>query len=374
MAEQSAQERTEDPTPKRLLDARKKGQVPRSKEFNTLISLLAGGAGAWMFGPMMIEATLDVLRLGLMQPARLAFDDQAPAILLHNAMISSVLLLAPIMALLFVASLAAPMAMGGWSMSADAITPKFERIDPVKGLGRIFAVRSLMELAKTILKFLLVAAVAALTLWQLHDWLLGLSVSPLLMSLPAIGGKFVTVFLLLSAAMIFVALIDVPFQLWDHTRQLRMTRQEVKDEMKETDGRPEVKAHIRGMQQQAAQQRMMLDVPSADVVITNPTHFAVALRYTDGEMNAPVVVAKGKDLVAAQIREIAIDNEITLFSAPPLARALYAASEIGQEIPERLFVTVARVLAYVFQLRQAGGLSSTIKPPSDESLLPPEDD
>lgn len=374
MAEETAQERTEEPTPKRREDSRKKGQVPRSRELNTLLSLMAGGLGALMLGPSLVGDTASVLREGLLRPGMLAFDDGAPARLLEAALVDATLLLLPLLLLMLAASFAGPILLGGWSFSVEALAPKLERIDPIKGIGRIFSARSLMELGKTILKFLLVAAVAVTILWQLSGWLLGLAVTPLMLSLPAVGYKFGQVFLLLSCAMILVAAIDVPFQLWDHTRKLRMSRQEIKDEMKETDGRPEVKAHVRNLQQQAAQQRMLQDVPSADVVITNPTHFAVALRYVDGQMNAPLVVARGQDLVAQQIREIAIDHNITLFSAPPLARALYAATEIGQEIPARLFVAVARVLAYVFQLREAGGLASKVKLPRAETLVPAEAD
>lgn len=317
---------------------------------------------------------MQMLRDGLTRPGPAAFEEAAPLQMLQAALVDSTLLLLPLLVLMFVAGLAGPVLLGGWSFSVEALAPKAERIDPFKGLGRIFSLRSLMELGKTILKFLLVAAVAITVLWQLSDWLLGLAISPLALSLPAVGLKFAQVFIMLSCAMILVAVIDVPFQLWDHTRKLKMSRQEIKDEMKETDGRPEVKAHIRNLQQQAAQQRMLQDVPGADVVITNPTHYAVALRYVDGEMNAPVVVARGRDLVAQQIREIASEHNITLFSAPPLARALYAATEVGQEIPARLFVTVARVLAYVFQLRDAGGFASGVTMPKPDSLLPEEDD
>jgi flagellar biosynthetic protein FlhB len=371
MAEETSQERTEDPTPKRREDARKKGQVPRSRDFNTTVSLLAGGLGCMLLGPQMLAEVLDLLSAGLSFDRGTAFSDAAPQRLFHAALMSATWALAPLLALLFVCSLLGPLALGGWSFSAEALQPKLERISPVKGLARIFSANGLMELFKAILKFLLVASVAAACIWQLADWLLALGMGPLQQSVTEVALRFTWCFLMISAAMVAIALIDVPFQLWNHGRQLRMTRQEIKDEMKESEGRPEVKGQVRKLQQQAAQQRMMQDVPGADVVITNPTHFAVALRYVDGEMNAPVVVAKGRDLVAARIRELASANDVPLFSAPPLARALYAGTDIGDEIPADLFLAVARVLAYVFQLRMPGQRGRTATPPDPESVKPP---
>ncbi|MEP5765384.1 MAG: flagellar biosynthesis protein FlhB [Halieaceae bacterium] len=376
MAEETAQERTEEPTAKRREDAKKKGEVPRSRDFNTLVSLLAGGLGTLVLGPTLIGDTRQLLSGGLRLERNLAFDDGAPLQLFHAAMIDAALLLAPLLSLLLVCTLLGPLLLGGWSFSPAAIAPKLERVSPIKGMGRIFSARSLVELVKALLKFLLVGGVAVATLWQTSGWLLALATTPLSRGMTEVGEQFVWCFLLLSSAMIVIALIDVPFQLWDHTRKLRMSRQEIKDEMKESEGRPEVKGHIRNLQQQAAQQRMMEDVPSADVIITNPTHFAVALRYKDGQMSAPIVVAKGRDLVALRIREIAAEHNITIFSAPPLARALHAGTDIGDEIPANLFVAVARVLAYVFQLRSAGDYARQVPMPDPDTLQPPaeEDD
>ena len=374
MAEETSQERTEQPTPKRREDARKKGQVPRSRDFNTTVSLLAGGLGCLLLGPAMLSEIIGLLGSGLALERDLAFDAEAPQRLFYGALVDAGFALAPLLALLFGCSLLGPLALGGFSISAQALQPKLERISPIKGLGRIFSANGLVELVKAILKFLLVTAVAAVCLWQLADWLIALGLGPVALSIAEIGPRFVWCFLVISSAMLLVSLIDVPFQLWDHTRKLRMTRQEIKDELKESEGRPEVKGHVRRLQQQAAQQRMMQDVPTADVVITNPTHFAVALRYVDGEMNAPIVVAKGRDLVAARIREIAAAHKITVFSAPPLARALYAGADVGDEIPAELFVAVARVLAYVYQLRNAGDYGPRVTPPDPDSLTPKPSD
>jgi flagellar biosynthetic protein FlhB len=223
-----------------------------------------------------------------------------------------------------------------------------------------------MELFKAIGKFLLVATTSCFVLYLVLDQIVGLSLLPLPEAMNTAGALAVWCLLGFSAVLILVAAVDVPFQLWQHQRQLRMTRQEVRDELKETEGRPEVKATIREKQQQFARQRMMAEVPDADVVITNPTHFAVALKYDQAGAGAPIVVAKGQNLIAARIREIAQQNGVVLFSAPPLARALYFSTDLNQEIPRNLFLAVAQVMAYVFQLRQVpkrGG--SRPKPPRD---------
>ncbi len=370
MAEETSQERTEEPTPKRLQDARKKGQVARSRDFNTTLSLLAGGGGCLLLGPAMFNDLISMLGSSLTLERGIIFDVNAAQRMFHDALLQSAVALAPLLVLLFVCSLLGPLAMGGLVVSAESLQPKLERVDPLKGLKRIFSANGLVELVKAILKFLLVGSAAVACLWQLADWLIALGLGPVSLSIAKIGPRFVWCFLMISAAMLLVAMIDVPFQLWEHSRKLRMTRQEIKDEMKESEGRPEVKGHVRRLQQQAAQQRMMQDVPTADVVITNPTHFAVALRYVDGEMRAPIVVAKGRDLVAARIRELAESNRVTIFSAPPLARALYAGADIGEEIPAELFMAVARVLAYVFQLKNAGDYGPRVTPPDPNSLTP----
>ena len=226
-----------------------------------------------------------------------------------------------------------------------------------------------MELLKAIGKFILVASAATAVIYAIYDQLLALGRQDVESSLAHLGYLGSRAFFGFCLALIIIAAIDIPFQLWDHSRQMRMTQQEVKDEMKETEGRPEVKSHIRNMQRELSQKRMFEELPEATVVITNPTHYAVALKYDDQGSQAPVLVAKGRDLVAARIKEVASENNITTFSAPPLARAIYASTEVDQEIPAQLYLAVAEVLAYVFQLERS--LSSTDprpKPPVNLSV------
>jgi flagellar biosynthetic protein FlhB len=252
--------------------------------------------------------------------------------------------------------------MGGWSFSLESISFKLEKLDPIKGLARIFSLKSLVELAKALAKFVLLLGAAILVFFSIDQQLLSLSsMTPKAAGLEA-ATILVQVLLILSATMILIVALDVPFELWNHSKQLRMTKQEIKDEMKETDGNPQVKQRIRTLQRQLAEGRMMEDVKTADVVITNPTHYAVALQYLDRPGSAPKVVAKGKDLTALRIRSIAADCDIPIFEAPPLARALYRSTEIGYEIPHALYMAVARVLAYVFQLKSATPTDYVPKP------------
>ncbi|EGL53394.1 flagellar biosynthesis pathway, component FlhB [Methylophaga aminisulfidivorans MP] len=271
------------------------------------------------------------------------------------------------------AALAAPALIGGWNFSTQAMAFKPEKMDPIKGLKRVFGPQGLAELAKALGKFILIGAISTAILWGIRDQLLTLGSQEVNVAMTDLGYLTLWVFLAITASLILIALIDVPFQLWNHNRQLRMTKQEVKDEMKQTDGNPEVKGRIRRMQIQMSQQRMMQDIPSADVVITNPTHYAVALRYDQSRPGAPIVVAKGADLISQQIRLVAQNNEVPILAAPPLTRAVYYSTEIGEEIPSGLYIAVAQVLAFVFQLRRyrkQGGKKPHLNP---EDLPIPEE-
>ena len=280
--------------------------------------------------------------------------------------------LIPLGILVLIAAFAGAAVIGGWSFSMSAVAFKAERMSPVKGIKRVFSANGLNELVKALAKFTLVAVAAISWLWYRADDLIALGGQPIR---PAITDAIQLAgisFLIVSTALIFIALVDVPFQLWNYNKKLKMTRQEVRDEHKDTEGRPEVKSRIRSLQQQIANRRMMDEVPKADVVITNPTHYAVALKYEDGAMRAPKVVAKGKDLIAAKIRELAETNNVPLFSAPPLARALFSSTRLGQEIPAGLYTVVAQVLAYVYQIRDLARNAVAIPKPElpniDESL------
>ena len=381
MSETTGQERTEEPTAKKLRESREKGQVPRSKELNSMMLLMGSAAGFLMMGGSLLGGIRDLLQRGLSIENAQEISANGLIEIFSDTALQSLIILAPLFLLVIVVVLLTPIGIGGWSFSMKAVSFKWEKIDPIKGLGRIFALKGLMELAKVLAKFALVTGVSALILWSMIDELLGLGDEPIEDALIHVAKMCGWSFMACSSVLIIVAAIDVPFQIWQHTKQLKMTKQEVKDESKETEGRPEVKGRIRALQQEISQRRMMEAVPTADVIITNPTHYAVALSYDQFNMRAPVVVAKGADLIAANIRLIAEENNIAIVSAPPLARALYASTEIDQEVPAGLYVAVATILTYVYQLKTTmynGGIQPekpTDLPIPDELVdaLKPED-
>ncbi len=352
MAEnEDGQEKTEEATPKRQEEAREKGQVPRSKELTTMAMLLIASIALLMMGKSMIVQLGNIMSLGLDFEREKAFDHWAMLEVLQEGIYQGISLLLPFMLVMVMTAIAAPAALGGWNFSTKSLELKFDKLNPLSGLKRIFAVRGLVELVKALAKFILIGSVGAWLLMGYFPELMGLGRESVESALAHTGRILSHSFIVLSASLLLIAGIDVPFQLWDHSKNLKMTRQELKDENKNTEGKPEVKSRIRTMQREIAQRRMMSEVPKADVIITNPTHFAVALRYDAKTMAAPLVVAKGVELVAGQIRTVAAANKVPLFEAPPLARALYYSTEIDQEVPAGLYLAVAQILAYVFQLR-----------------------
>ena len=356
MAQDSAQERTEKPTPKRLREARRKGQVARSRELATAAMLLGGSAGVWVAGPYLLNGLTETMRGALtIERAQLADPGALAAALVGHA-IQALQHLAPFLALMLVLALAAPLALGGWTFSADALSPKWERLDPLKGLARLFSARALMELCKALGKFSLVALVAVATLWYSVDSYLGLGLGSTESGLRGMARLVGGAMALLGLPILLLAAVDAPWQLWQHQRQLRMSQQEIRDEHKESEGRPEVKSRIRRLQYQLAQRRMMAAVPTADVVVTNPTHYAVALRYQSGRDRAPVLVAKGTDLIALKIRSIAAAHRVPTVESPPLARAIHRSTPLEGTVPTVLYVAVAQILAHIYQLRAAGTL------------------
>ena len=373
MAEEkdTSQEKSEEPTSKRLDDSRKKGQIARSREFNTMIIMALAAVTLIMFGQTMIHDLSEIVKQHLQPSRQDIFDVSSVVRFLYDAIFAGVWLLVPFFIVMMLAALLAPLTIGGWAFSFESLQPKLSKLNPLKGLKRIFSAKGLIEMIKAFAKFVLVAAVAITVIWVQMDEFLQLGYESVDSALAHAGDLFGMAFLLVTSALIVIAAIDVPFQIWDHTKQMRMTKQEVKDEMKDTEGKPEVRSRIRQLQYEAAQARMMDAVPDADVVITNPTHFAVALKYDQNRMHAPVVVARGADLVAANIRRIAKENEVLLVETPPLARALYHSTDIGQQIPEGLYLAVAQVLAYVYQLRTVqknGG----VKPSHPKVKVPDE--
>ncbi len=355
MAEESqnGQEKTEQPTPKKLRDAKKKGQVPRSKELNSMTVTVFGALGLLFMGTHMIGEISASMARGFSLTRTDVFARAAVFEKFQAAVGDALGAIWPFLALMTIVAIFTPLAIGGWSFSLEALAFKGDRINPVTGMKRIFSARGLMELVKSIAKFLLVSVVAVAFLWSKADDFLGLGSQSLTLAL--INGAWLIglSFLVVASTLIVIAAIDVPFQLWDHAQKLKMTLQEVRDELKETEGKPEVRSKVRQLQQEMAQRRMMEAVPEADVVITNPTHYAVALKYDRDRMGAPIVLAMGRAPIAHKIREIAPFHEIEIFEAPPLARALYASFKLDQETPAHLYFAVAQVLAFVFQLRIA---------------------
>ncbi len=360
MAEETGQERSEEPTPKRIQESRDKGQVPRSKELNSMALLLAASGGFFLLGEKMLLGLSELFIHGLHIKNIKQMDNSIMIEKIGGALFDSIVIMAPMLALLIVITLLTPLALGGWSFSMKAISFKFEKIDPIKGIGRIFSIKGLMEFFKVLAKFFLITIVSGMLLWLLIEEIMGLSGEPLDVALAHVARLCAWMLLASSSILIIIALLDVPFQLWQHNKELKMTLQEVKDENKETEGQPEVKARIRTLQYEMSNRRMMDAVPDADVIVTNPTHYAIALRYDQSNMQAPIVVAKGADYMALQIRSVAEKHNVTIVSAPPLARALYASAELDQEIPAGLYVAVATIISYVFALKVStlnGGLA-----------------
>ncbi len=372
MAEnQDGQEKTEQATPKRQDEARKKGQIPRSREMTTMAMLLTSSLTLSMMGEKMIAELGEIMRISLTVERAKLFDPFGMLEQLGHAIVHGVFLMIPFLLVMVVTALAAPALLGGWSFSAEALSFKASKLNPISGMKRIFAVRGLVELLKALAKFLLIGSIGAMLLWHFLPDFMALGRTAVNSGMAEAARMLSISFIALSASLILIAAIDVPFQLWDHAKNQRMTLQEVKDENKNTEGKPEVKARVRSMQREIAQRRMMSEIPKADVIITNPTHYAVALRYDASNMAAPVVVAKGVELVAGQIRTVATANNVPLFEAPPLARALYYSTEINQEVPAGLYLAVAQILAYVFQLKTV--VRGTTAPAAPKDIPVPDE-
>ena len=350
MADKPSEEPTEKATPKREKESRDKGQIARSKELATMGVTLAAAIGFMVFGGAMLKGMTDILIRGLSPTKEMIFDELAIFDPLASGTLHAVSTMAPFLLAVALAAMTAPAALGGWSFSVKSMAFKGERINPGAGLKRIFAVRGLVELVKALAKFILVGGIGVAVLLSMADELLALGRLPINAALKSTGHLVTFAFLMFSASLILIAAIDVPFQAWDHMKKMRMTKQEIRDESKETEGRPEIRGRMRQMQQEAAGKRMLEDIPIASVVVTNPTHYAVALKYDGNSMGAPKVIGKGADHMAARIREVASEHGIPLFEAPPLARALFASTDIGDDIPEELYVGVAQLLTYILQL------------------------
>ncbi len=357
MAEESDLEKTEPASSRRLEQAREEGQVPRSREVGAFLVLSVSAACFWFIGSWMMQRMALILRHGLILDAELLRMPHSMMLRLADLSLDALWSFLPLFLALLCATLLSPFFLGSWNFSLKAINPDLGRLDPVKGLSRLVSWGGLVELVKAVAKALLVGGVAVWVLWSERSDVFALFGQSLEVGLSTAGHLVNYSFMVIVMAMLFIVAIDVPFQLWQYYDKLKMSKQEVKQEGKEMEGNPEVKGRIRQLQREAARKRMMSAVPSADVIVTNPTHFAVALAYKSG-MAAPKVLAKGMGEIALKIRSLGAAHGVPMLEAPPLARALYRHADLDQEIPSVLYAAVAEVLAYVYQLanwRRVGG-------------------
>lgn len=363
MADDSDLERTEEASSRRLEQAREDGNVPQSRELMAFMVLATGAATFWILGGWLTQRTSNVLRDGLSFGREAAFDTSVMAASALSLTADAFLLTAPIFFLAICAAIVTPMIIGGWVFSPKVFQLDFSRMDPITGIGRMFSLQSIAELVKAVLKALLIGAVLYWLVRTQQDKLFAMLTQPIETGLVSFGQIVLNSFIALIACLALIAAIDVPFQLWQYHDRLKMTLAELKQESKESEGDPHLKARIRSQQRELARGRMMSEVPKADVVVTNPSHYAVALKYDEKAMGAPIVVAKGMNLIAQRIRDIAGENQIPLLEAPPLARALFRHAEIGDQIPAPLYAAVAEVMAYVYQLNQFAKSAGQILPP-----------
>ncbi|MFZ5934204.1 flagellar biosynthesis protein FlhB [Pseudomonas sp. HS6-2] len=375
MAEsESGQDKTEEPTDKRKRDAREKGEIARSKELNTVASTLAGAGALLAFGGNLAETLMTLMQLNFSLTREVITDERSMGMFLLASGKMAIWAVQPILMLLFVIAFVSPIVLGGFIFSGSLLQPKFSRMNPLSGIKRMFSLNSLTELLKAMAKFFVILIVALVVLGNDRQALLAIANEPLeqaiIHSVQVVGWSA----LWMAAGLLLIAAADVPFQLWQTHKKLKMTKQEIKDEYKDSEGKPEVKQRIRQLQREVSQRRMMAAVPEADVIITNPTHYAVALQY-DPEKGgvAPLLVAKGTDFIALKIREIGVEHKIQILESPALARAIYYSTEVEGEIPAGLYLAVAQVLAYVFQIRQyRAGKGKRPEPLKEDLPIPPD--
>lgn len=374
MAEESDLEKTEPASSRRLEQAREEGNLPQSRELMAFMVLAAGVGGLWAMSGWLSSRTSALMREGLTLTRDVAFDPAVMFSRFEHQATEALITVAPLFLLTIVGAIAAPIMIGGWNVSGKPLELDFTRMSPLKGLQRIFSMQGVGELVKAVLKSLVVGGAIWWTIRHEQDSLFALINMPIEAGVPEMIHELLAASLMIVSGMAVIVAIDVPFQLWQYYAKLRMTKEELKQEGKEQDGNPEVKGRIRRQQRDMARRRMMQDVPTADVIVTNPTHFAVALKYDGDRMAAPQVVAKGMNLIAANIRELAAEHNVPILEAPPLARALYHHAEIGEQIPSTLYTAVAEVMAYVYQLAQYFNASQpgVVMPELPRNIVVPE--
>jgi flagellar biosynthetic protein FlhB len=372
MADVNDFERTEPASPRRLEQAREEGHVARSHELTTFAMLMAGAGGLWFLGAGIFQQMRALVHNALSLDAQSAFEPSQMMLRFQEQGIQALMAIAPMLGLLLIIAFCAPQILSGWLFSWNALRVDFERLGPIAGIQRVISLKGATELAKALVKATLLACVGAAVVWHYREDSQLLSQLPLEQGIVRMAQIVGQGFLIIAGALVLVAAADVPYQLWSYANELKMSRQEVRQEQKESEGDPQIKAIIRNQQRAMARRRMMAEVPTASVIVTNPTHYAVALKYEDKTMSAPRVVAKGADVMAAKIREIAQQHHVPILEAPALARSLYRHADLGDEVPESLYTAVAEVLAYVFQLRRYQSFGGRAPLPLPAITVPPE--
>ncbi len=372
MAEnENGQDKTEDPTDKRVRESREKGETARSKELNTFILTMAGAGALLVFGGQIAQMMLELMRVNFTLSREVIMDTNYMGVFFLKAGEAALMGVEPLMIVMVLAAVLGPISLGGWLFSAGTMAPKFSRMNPISGVKRMFSTHALVELLKSIAKFCITLMVALWVLSKDKNDLISIAHEPMelaiIHSIQVLGWSG----LWMACGLMIIAAVDVPFQLYEAHKKLLMTKQEVRDEHKDNDGRPEVKQRIRQLQREMSQRRMLSSIPKADVIITNPTHFAVALQYDPEQGGAPMLLAKGTDFLALKIREIGVEHKVLMLESPALARSIYYSTDLDQEIPAGLYLAVAQVLAYVYQIRQyRAGKGKRPDPLKDDLPIP----
>ncbi len=371
MADQDAQDRNLPASAKKIEKSRAEGQLPRSRDLPHFAMMVAGAAVLMVGGPMISDALQNMLGFALRFDARMLAQPDFMAERLWDLSLRFLMLMLPISLFLMMVGVASNIASGGWNWTLKPLTPKFSNLNPLTGLGRLVSGQGVGQALKAVGLALVLGAIGALVLRDRMTTFVSIMSVPLPAALAYAGQQLMGGLALLGIALALFAAIDVPLQQQLYMRRMRMTREEVKQEMKESEGNQEIKAKIRQKMREASRRRMLAAVPSADLIVMNPTHYAVALKYDEAKMAAPRVVAKGADLLAMKIRDLATESKVPVLQSPVLARALYAHAEVDREIPVELFSAVAQVLAYVYQLK-AAIKNRSAKPEMPNPPVPPE--
>lgn len=361
-------QKTEDPTQRRLDESESKGQVPKSTEVNHLFMLVGITLSMLLFGSSLVRGVGGAMIPFLEAPHAIATDMNHMRVVVDNLTRELVFLIAPVLAVMIIAALGGNMVQHRLVFSAENMMPKLSKISPWAGLKKLVSMRNLVEFVKSLLKLAIVAAVTLIVLWPEKETLPQMITADMMALLAIVRDLSLRLLVGIVAIMLLIAIADFLYQRFNHRKELRMSKQEIKDENKQSEGDPQIKARIRGLRLERSRQRMMSAVPKADVVVTNPTHYAIALQYDASEMGAPRLVAKGVDHLAKRIREIATENGVPIVENPPLARAIYAAVEVNQEIPGEHYKAVAEIIGYVMKLKGEAARRRFTAPPRPANI------